>query len=237
MELKYSLYIHEFPNDKVYIGITNRKVERRWGREGSNYKNSKRIYNAILKYGWNNIKHIVLYEGLTKEEAQLREIDLIKQYDSTNKKFGYNTYLGGDLGGLGYKHTEEEKQKIKDALKTSYPHRGKKLTLEHREKLSIAHLGQVAWNKGLKGFKQSEETINKRKKTMIDRYGSSFVHKKEYKSVLQIDKENNLVVKIWKSVYDAQRYFKVSSSIFRCCESKKGMSKGFVWKYLEDVMI
>ena len=167
MELKYSLYIHKFPNGKVYIGITNRKVERRWGREGYNYKNSKRIYNAILKYGWNNIEHIVLYEGLTKEEAQLKEIELIKQYNSTNKEFGYNTYLGGNLGGLGYKHTEEERQKIKDALKTTYPNRNKKLTDEQKEKLSKAHLGQIAWNKGKTGFTKTKEEIEKRKQTML----------------------------------------------------------------------
>ena len=47
----YSVYIHTFPNDKKYIGITSWKPELRWGANGANYKNPYMV-NAIKKYGW-----------------------------------------------------------------------------------------------------------------------------------------------------------------------------------------
>lgn len=90
----YRVYIHIFPNQKTYIGITRQTVEKRW-RNGLGYKNQP-IYNQIKKYGWDNIKHIVLYENLSRQEAQLKEIELIQEYDSINN--GYNISFGGGLG-------------------------------------------------------------------------------------------------------------------------------------------
>ena len=46
----YKLYIHKFPNGKVYVGITSQDVGERW-RHGEGYKDQL-VYRAILKYGW-----------------------------------------------------------------------------------------------------------------------------------------------------------------------------------------
>ena len=74
---KYCVYKHIFPNNKVYIGVTCRKPEYRWDN-GNGYTNTQRkIYNAIQKYGWENVKHEILFENLTKEEAEQKEIELI----------------------------------------------------------------------------------------------------------------------------------------------------------------
>lgn len=73
----YTLYKHTTKSGKVYIGITSRKPEYRW-RNGKAYKNNKYFYNAILKYGGNNIKHEILLTGLSKEKAEWWEKKLIK---------------------------------------------------------------------------------------------------------------------------------------------------------------
>ena len=41
----YYVYKHTFPNNKVYIGITCRTLEERWGKNGNGYltKNKKGI--------------------------------------------------------------------------------------------------------------------------------------------------------------------------------------------------
>lgn len=93
---KYIVYKHEnLINHKVYIGITCNYPKRRW-KAGSGYKHNDYFYKSIKKYGWDNFKHDVLYENLTKEQAEEIEIDLIKKYDSTNKEKGYNIHTGGN---------------------------------------------------------------------------------------------------------------------------------------------
>ena len=97
----YKVYKHTLPkvvsgknNDKVYIGITLQKVEYRW-RNGDGYKLQTYFYNAIQKYGWNNFLHEVLFDSLSKEEAEQKEKELISFYNSTNPEFGYNIQSGG----------------------------------------------------------------------------------------------------------------------------------------------
>lgn len=102
----YNVYEHVFPNGKRYIGITCQTPARRWAG-GSGYKDCPKMRAAISKYGWGNIEHAVLYEGLTKTEAEARERDLIAYYNTT--KSGYNIELGGNAPGT---HSEETKQKI-----------------------------------------------------------------------------------------------------------------------------
>ena len=65
MENNYTVYMHIFPNNKRYIGITSMGVKNRW-RKGKGYYKCQLIYKAIQKYGWENIKHEILYEDLTK---------------------------------------------------------------------------------------------------------------------------------------------------------------------------
>lgn len=103
----YTVYKHTFPNGKSYIGITRLKVNDRW-RQGKGYKNQTLMFRAIIKYGWDNIKHEILYTNLTKEEAEQREIELIAKYKSNQKAYGYNIENGGNCKG---KMTEAEKKK------------------------------------------------------------------------------------------------------------------------------
>ena len=97
-ERNYTVYKHTCPNGKVYIGITGRSPKIRWDY-GRNYKNNKHFTNAIQKYGWDNIKHDVLFENLTKQQAEQKEIELISEYKATNSKYGYNIQNGGMLSG------------------------------------------------------------------------------------------------------------------------------------------
>lgn len=93
----YSVYCHTNKiNGKKYIGITQRKPEKRWGSNGCNYKGQV-FYNAIQKYGWDNFEHEILYENLSKTDAENVEIELISKFKTRNEKFGYNVAIGGML--------------------------------------------------------------------------------------------------------------------------------------------
>ena len=123
---KYYIYKHTFPNNKVYIGITCQKPELRWGKNGEGYlqlnKQGKptqaKIYNAIKKYGWENIKHEVIEVVFSKEEAEKQERYYITEvYKSQFAKYGYNIMRGGDYNG---KFTAKTKKKISRSIKQAY---------------------------------------------------------------------------------------------------------------------
>lgn len=93
-ERPYKVYKHTFPNGKVYIGITSLEPKKRWAN-GAGYRDNKRMYNAIKKYGWDNIKHEILFTDLTQEQAYEKEITLIAEYGSIEFDKGYNRHIGG----------------------------------------------------------------------------------------------------------------------------------------------
>lgn len=45
--------------------------------------NQKQMFSAILLYGWEKVKHYVLFDGLSKKEAQLIEAALIRDWKTT----------------------------------------------------------------------------------------------------------------------------------------------------------
>lgn len=150
----YCVYKHTVPNGKIYIGITGRKPSARW-KNGNGYVNNNYFWKAIQKYGWDNIRHDVIFEGLTKEEACQKEIELIAFYKSNQREYGYNVSSGGELSSFGFRHTEEAKQRIRKALT------GRRASEELRAKLSEAHKGKVSPNKGKKFSAQYREALSK----------------------------------------------------------------------------
>ena len=109
----WTVYMHICPNNKKYIGITSRQPEVRWGSNGAGYRNSVAFYNAIKKYGWNNIEHKIIFTNLLIEEADRKEKFLIKYYNTTDRRYGYNIAHGGYSNKLGIYLTDEEKEKFR----------------------------------------------------------------------------------------------------------------------------
>ena len=137
----YTVYMHTAPSGKRYIGITCQTVEQRW-RNGKGYKTNQPFYNAIQKYGWNNIKHEIIEENLMHDEACELERKLIAKYDTTNKQKGYNVCFGGEDGWVGVHHTEEAKRKMSEAKKGKTYRKGCHLSEETKKKLSESHKGK-----------------------------------------------------------------------------------------------
>ena len=143
----WCVYKHTLKNDgRIYIGQTN-NIKTRW--KPSAYKSCPVFYAAILKYGWENFEHEILYSNLTLAEANEKEEELIAKYDSINNGFNLNS---GGLNHLasqstkdkmsqtrkGIPKSEEHKKAISEALKSH------KRTPEHNRNNQLAqHRKQV----------------------------------------------------------------------------------------------
>jgi group I intron endonuclease len=151
---KWCVYMHtNKTNNKVYVGITSRRPEKRWDY-GCGYRGQRYFYRAIQKYGWDNFEHIIFAENLTQDEACKMEICLIALYQTNNSKYGYNLSAGGDGGTTGISWSDERRRHMSEKMK------GRKISEETKRKISESH----------KGMRISEET---RKKLSEQRIGES----------------------------------------------------------------
>lgn len=159
----YSVYKLTSPSGKCYIGITSGVPEKRWNN-GHGYHHNTYISSAIAKYGWGNFEKDVLFSNLSKVDAERIEIELIEQYQSCNRKYGYNILKGGDVSNG---HTEETRRKISESVKALQTAElrekkrqdslGRTHSLETREKLRQINLG----NHNALGIVRSPETRKK----------------------------------------------------------------------------
>lgn len=202
------MYMHVFPNDKVYIGITSQDPpEKRWMSNGVGYKVQPRMWRAICKYGWDNIEHIIIARNVNIESAKNMEIDLIALYDSTNKLHGYNASPGGSMMG------EESKKKLSESLT------GRVLSDEHKEKLRMAGLGRKPSEKSLERLKMYNATrdyskmIQPNMKIVLQYSVETGEFLSEYKSVNYAAFQNNLDVR----------------DISQCIKGKLSQVGGYVW--------
>lgn len=254
---KYIIYKHTSPSGGVYIGQTKHSIEHRSGITGSQYlAKSNGHYRqtafakAIIKYGWENFSHEILYKDLSKEEANLKEIELIAKYKAGGKC--YNIAKGGEGNSnvgeknyfyqnptyafLGHHHSEETKEIL--SKKRSKPILQFTLdgefikewssSLEAAEALGVdaSNIRQVTCGntKSAYGFqwklKDSDKIIEP-------------IKHPHNNGVLQYNKEG-VFIKEWKSASEAARELNINrSGISNCCNGKSKSSSGFIWKYVE----
>ena len=160
-EKTFIIYVHiNKINGKIYIGQTcQSNPNNRWVN-GKGYKGCTHFYNAIQKYGWDNFEHIILFNNLTLEIANIIEEKLIKKYKSTDSMYGYNI----EFGGKNSKLSEETKRKLSEARM------GMKMSDETKLKISISTSGE---NNPFYGRQHTEETRRKMRENHWDCSGKN----------------------------------------------------------------
>ncbi len=163
-------------NKKVYIG-QSKNDKYRWRQHCYFAKNPEKtgqyIHRAMAKYGIENFIFEIVATCQTQEDANEIESILIQQYNSRNKKYGYNLVVGGNYGG----HSEETRQKLRVATtkrlkEQGHPCQGQKRTEEQRAHMSYVQQNErknnytpemrEQFSNAHTGLKQPEITLQKR---------------------------------------------------------------------------
>lgn len=251
----YKVYKHTCPNGKVYIGITHQNPLTRWAG-GFGYETQAYFWRAIVKYGWINITHEILYDNLSEDEAKQIEVRLIKEYNSQDINCGYNIMPGGDVHYAMEKEIKEKISKSKTGKKWSERRRVAALEyFEHYQGRTVykydkkgnlletfSNVSKAARDAGL-----SVETLRSRLKTNKKQEKFDFYYSYGKFEDMGIPYENGKYVKAPVDMYDMSlNYIKTFSSITEACiflgigrdnhigdvcKGKRLSFKGYIWRY------
>lgn len=214
MEKKYCVYIHTFPNGKKYVGCTSRNPQIRWDN-GKGYKLQTELFEAIITFGWNNITHEIVCEGLSKQDAYDMESNLILKYKTTNAEYGYNLSQGLK-DGVQF-HSDSGKEKIRYAMKTRI------VSDESRRKMSEAKKGTAFHTQ-----KHTEET-----KALISRNRKGKTAKENHpmaKAVYCVELDKTFAyAKLAEEETGVSR-----SHICQVCKGQRKTAGKLHWKYAEE---
>jgi len=93
----HCVYKHTFPNGKVYVGQTcSGKTEDRW-QGGKGYQ-GQFVFDAIVRYGWNNVRSEILEDDISADEINEREAFYIRKFHAADRAYGYNVSHGSKQG-------------------------------------------------------------------------------------------------------------------------------------------
>ena len=233
----YTVYKHTSPSGKTYIGITRRDVKLRWGN-GGGYCQNPIFSKAIKKYGWSNIVHEILFEGLSREEAENKEIELIAKYKSNDGKHGYNVANGGRCTGT---YTDEMRRRVSES------NRGRKQSPETIAKRIVRGKDHYLYGKQLseeakrkmsetKTGIPMENSVKQKISNTLTGVKKSEEHKRNAANAQKIPviqySTDGVQVFLWDSATDASNHLgKDHSHIVQCCRGQRRTAYGFAWGY------
>ena len=104
-------------SNKKYVGQTFTTLSHRKNKHRSsafNYDSQLKFHQALRKHGWNAFKWEIIETDVELDLLDERETYWVEYHDSFNN--GYNMTVGG-CSSRGYQHTEETKEKLRNAAK------------------------------------------------------------------------------------------------------------------------
>ena len=221
-ENNYSVYVHTNKlNNKKYVGLTKKRPKDRWQR-GNGYTHSIYFYSAIQKYGWDGFYHDVVADCLSKEEASTLERELIKEYKTTNRIYGYNLNQGGFVGGNTNHSTRE---------KLSILNKGKNNPMYGRIGCNSARARRVLQiDPDTKDIVGVWDYI---KQVLGEPH--PYVPTSRNRAVYQIDKNTNEIIKKFNSIKEAKLAINYNGAgISACCKHSRITAGGYKWQYVDE---
>lgn len=218
-------------NGKSYIGQSINIKRRFWDHRCISHESNRHLKYALKKYGKDNFKYEVL------EECLEDELDAKERHYIETLKPEYNVTNGGQDSLRRY--PEDVRKKISNKSKEQWEnmtdeerqHRITHNLTGHRVGYAMSEETKAKLRDKNLGKKQSPETIEKRKQTMLEKKRNGYrqdnsSHMKRVKCI-----ETN---EVFKSVRDAAENIGVDpSSVSSMLKGRQKTVKGFHFEYLE----
>lgn len=228
--MSYTVYCHRNKvNGFEYIGMTGRNVKERWRGGIIRYANCKNFEHALREYGWDGFEHLILFNGMTKQEAVEKETELIRA--NIAKGISYNVRDDNDwLGNLRKRPVDvydidgnllETCESIHDVCikynsgetHTYYCVLGTKKTLKRKYVLAF----------------HGEDVSERLVEAKIDRRYNTPAHNRRKVNMYTMD---GIYIRTFDSATLGSEYVGASvSSIVFCCTGKNKSCKGYKWAY------
>ena len=240
-------------NSKIYVGssinLKSRKWQHFWNLESNKHDNIK-LQNSYNKHGKDNFEwEIIEYVEFNEDKEVLKKNLLEREQYWIDKYFGEKCYnirieAGNNLG-LRWKLSDTSRKNIANALigrpvsqetrdkigkANSVSLRGKKLSEEHRKKLSNS----------LKGIKR--KSMSEEQKEILRNIRKGAVLTEETKNKMKKSREKyNIPIKnvttgeLFKSIREASlKYNLDEGSIGKACKGILKKVGKFTWEYIKE---
>jgi len=186
-------------NEPFYIGIGKTK------KRAYSIHNRNLYWNRIVKKTSYRVE--ILFENISWDDAQNKEIDLIKLYGRKDLKtgilcnltdggenppimIGHKFQSGKNNSNYGKKRSAQTKKKISESL------RGYVFSEERKQKISNSLKGHKAWNEGMVGLvKHSEETklkMSNTRRNIIINEKPVYIEGMEYSSMSEAARKTGM---------------------------------------------
>jgi group I intron endonuclease len=236
---------------KVYFGWTRQSLEKRFERHCRGDKKNCYLQNCIQKYGRDNFVMVEVASYVSPEEAMMKEIMLIEEYQTNMVRYptgiGMNMTDGGE-GTYGYIATALHRQNLSKSLK------GKKKSDTHADHIRQAKLGdknpmfgkQMSdeqkeirsefWkqNNPHKRGQESHRWGKKQPQDVVEKRRLANSH--QWLAIQQFTPDYKTLIRVFQSISEAAKTLDLqAASISRVC--KGGPSKthgGFGWRYVTE---
>ncbi|MFR4451612.1 MAG: GIY-YIG nuclease family protein [Ruminococcus sp.] len=234
--------IQNIVNNKYYVGQT-KDFDQRWRQHSSrllaNKHENYHLQNAWNKYGADNFVFSII-EECASEIRDEREMFWIKEKDSFDN--GYNLDQGGG-GCLGYKHSQDEINKMRQA---HHPDKVVQLDMELNYIRTWDSAAQAGKELGLSGsgiracirHKNYQKTIGGYFWILEAEYNSDTLNMEWFnirnhkpRKIIQFDQNMNFI-QTFPSIASAQKQLHLKD-ISSVCTRRRKTTHGFIFRYFD----